>query len=319
MKTINWAIVGTGNIARSFAHDFAYTTGGKILAVGSRNLNRARAFCDAFAIEDAYGSYAEIFEDNRIDVVYIATPHHLHFQIAADAMNAGKAVLCEKPITTNVGDCHKLMEISRSTGCYLMEAMWMYFLPPIMKAKEWVATGIIGTVKNVKADFAFKPAYEPSGRLFNAALAGGALLDIGIYPIALAQLMLTEFPEKISVISHKANTGVDMDETMVFEYKNDAVANLTASLAYQMPCDALIVGDEGYIHIPDFFKAKECALYRNDVLIERFQDHRKAVGYNFEIEAVQRDLSQSRKASEIMPQETSLMLQKIMDTVKQSF
>jgi dihydrodiol dehydrogenase / D-xylose 1-dehydrogenase (NADP) len=319
MKTVNWGIVGTGNIASSFARDFAFTTGGKITAVASRNMESAGKFCDRFAIEKAYGSYDELFEDQSIDIVYIATPHHVHYQNAADAMKSGKAVLCEKPITTCANDCKKLIEISHSTGSYLMEAMWTSFLPPILKAKEMIAAGNIGSIKKIKADFCFKANYNPSGRLFNPELAGGALLDIGIYPIALTQLILGEFPEKISVFSYKANTGVDLEETMIFEYKSGVIANLTSSLAYQMPCDALIVGEDGYIHIPDFFMARECFLYRNAQLVEHFRDPRTAVGYNYEIEAVQHDLMLGRTASQIMPLENSLELQKIMDAVRRKF
>jgi predicted dehydrogenase len=319
MKTINWGVIGTGNIAGSFARDFRYTTGGKIVAVASRNLENARKFCDTYAIEKAYGTYTELFRDQNVDVVYIATPHNLHFQNAADAMRAGKAVLCEKPITTNADACERLIEIAGTTNCYLMEAMWTYFLPPILKAREWISSGSIGAIKNIKADFAFKAVYNPLGRLFNPDLAGGALLDIGIYPIALAQLLLEDFPEKISVFSHKAETGVDMDETMIFEYKNGVTANLTASLAMNMPKDAYIFGDEGYIHIPDFFMATDCYLYRDAHPVQHFRDERKSKGYHFEIDAVQRDLQQNRKESEIVPLKTSLMLQKIMDAIRQKF
>jgi len=319
MRTINWGIIGTGNIARSFATDFKYTSGGKIVAAASRSLEKAREFCGDFQIETAYGSYEELYSDKNVDVVYVATPHHLHYINSKDAMMAGKAVLCEKPISISPAELESLWKIAEQSGQYLMEAMWTYFLPPITKAKEWTREGKIGTIKNIKADFAFKAEYDPMDRLFNPEFAGGALLDIGIYPIAFVWYIVDQFPKNITAISNMTETGVDMEETMIFEYEDQMIANLTASFAYDPPNNAIIAGTDGYILIPDFFMAKECFLYKGGKLVEHFKDDRQAVGYNYEIEAVNRDLAQGLKESEIMPLETSLRLQELMEAVKQKF
>jgi len=319
MKNINWGIIGLGNIARSFVNDFQYVKGGTILAVASRTISKAEAFCRDFDIKRPYGNYQGLINDKEVDVIYIATPHNLHFQNTLDAIEAGKAVLCEKPITTNPGDLKILMEESKLKGSYLMEAMWMYFLPPIIQAKQWINQGRIGSVKHIKADFAFHAELDPNGRLFNPALAGGALLDIGIYPIALTLLLTGSEPDGIQVTSRKAKTDVDMAETMLFEYKDSLTASLYASFDHDMPNDALIVGSEGYISIPDFFKCKECKLYRSNKIIDHFIDQRKSIGYNYEIDAVHQDLRSGKKESKIMPLSASLQLQKIMKEVKSKF
>ena len=319
MKIIKWGIISTGNIAHSFAKDFVYSHGGKVHAVASRSLNKAKDFANKFNIENAYGSYDELFNDPEIDIVYIGTPHNFHFLNATEAIKKRKAVLCEKPITTNPHDCKTLIDLSVNSKTFLMEAMWMYYLPPIRKVKQWIDDGRIGNVVQLKADFGLKAMYDPSGRVFNPDLAGGALLDIGIYPIALAQLIFEQEPIDISVFSRKAKTGVDLEEIMLFQYKDDAYANLTATFACDLPNEAIISGETGYIRIPDFFKARDCLLYIDNKITEHFTDKRKSVGYNYEIDAVHSDLASGRNQSEIIPLRTSLLLQELMEKVKMKF
>lgn len=319
MSIINWGIIATGNIAHSFASDFKYSHGGRLLAVASRSISKATDFCEKYKIKKAYGSYEELFSDPEIDAVYIATPHNAHFKNASDALKSGKAVLCEKPITINPSECQQLIEISKSTNIYLMEAMWTYFLPPVLKMKKWITERRIGKVIHVKAEFGFKADYEANGRLFSPDLAGGALLDIGIYPIALTCLVYQAIPNQILVSSTMAATGVDYEETMIFEY-DGAIANLTASLKFKMPNEAVIIGEYGYIKIPDFFMARECYLYNNDhELLEHFTDDRLGTGYNYQVDAVNRDLHAGKKQSEMVPLSTSLKLQEIMAIVRQKF
>ena len=316
MKKISWGIVSTGNIANSFAKDFKYVHTGELHAVASRSLEKADEFANKYSIPKSYGSYKELYEDREIDAIYVATPHNFHFKNASDALLAGKAVLCEKPITVNTVECKQLLEIAKSTGNYLMEAMWTYFLPPILQVQKWIDEGRIGSVQYIKADFGFKGNIEREARLYDPEYAGGALLDIGIYPIALAWLIYKKFPETISVSSKKTDTGVDSEETMIFEYSKGEVANLAASILYEMPNEAIIIGDQGYIRIPDFFVAKECFLYKDEELQDHFIDRRESVGYNFEIEAVNQDLRKGKTQSDIVPLSTSLVLQEHMALVK---
>jgi len=319
METINWGIISTGNIANSFAKDFRYSVNGKLLAVASRSLQKANLFRHRYALKKAYGSYAELFTDPGIDVVYIATPHNFHLEHATEAIKCGKAVLCEKPITINPLECFQLIELSRSSHTYLMEAMWTFFLPPIRKAMEWIREGKIGQVRHLKADFGFEANLDEHKRLFDPMLAGGALLDIGIYPISMAWLLFNDIPENIHVKSKLFNTGVDLEETMVFEYSNGATADLAASISNSLSNEALIIGEQGHIKIPDFYIARECFLYSENAIVEHYRDDRKSVGYNYEIDAVNKDLMQGKKQSDIMPLETSLRIQEIMEMVKNMF
>lgn len=314
---INWGIIGTGNIAHSFARDFRFSNGGIISAVASRKLEKAQEFAKRYYVPKAYGSYKELLEDESIQVIYIATPNHLHFELSAEALGNGSAVLCEKPITTNPHDLKRLTEIAREAEQYLLEGLWTSFLPPIQKAKEWVQRGYIGKLRYIRAGFGFKAHFDPASRLFNPDMGGGALLDIGIYPIALAQFFVNQKPQRMSVISSKARTGVDQEETILMEYKNGVVANLTASFRFKLTNEATIIGDKGFIRIPEFFRATECCLFDDGELIDKFRDPRKSTGYNFEIDAVNQDLEAGRTESKVMPLSASLEIQEIMECVRQ--
>ncbi len=319
MESIKWGIISTGNIAHSFTQDFKFVNNGELVAVASRSKEKATQFANQYNIPKAYGDYDNLFEDDEIDAIYVATPHNFHFDNSSNALKAGKAVLCEKPITVNPQECRDLIDLSQTTGNYLMEALWTYFLPAILKAQEWVKEGKIGDIKHIKADFGNPVPFDPESRMYSPDLAGGALLDMGIYPIALAWLFLKKDPDNISVISKKAPTGVDDDVTMLFDYV-DVTATLTTSFRCKLPNCAYIIGDKGYIRIPDFWQAKECFLYNNvDKCVEHYVDDRKSIGLNFEIDTVNSDLLNYKKESEVMPLSYSLKLQEHMGLVMKKF
>ena len=318
MKKVRWGIIGPGNIAHSFAHDFQFTKYGELKAVASRSLERAQNFADKYGIPKAYGSYSELSADKEIDIVYVATPHALHYENSADAINSGKAVLCEKPITVNLEECDGLMALAKEKDKYLAEAMWTYFLPVINKVSEWVNKGRIGKVLSIKADFGNRVPFDPDSRMYSPKLAGGTLLDMGIYPLAIAWLIYKSDPKNISVISRKASTGVDNDVNMLFEYE-DALASLHSSFRSKLNNHAYIIGEKGYIDIPEFWHARECILYDSENIIDRFQDDRKGKGYEFEIDAVSMDLLSGLKQSEVMPLDYSRKLQEHMQMVIDRF
>jgi len=318
MKTIRWGIVSTGKIARKFGRDFRFVEGGELVAVASRAEASARSFASEYGIQRAHASYRALFEDPDVDAVYVATPHTLHASNALEAMRAGKAVLCEKPITTTPAECRSLMEEAAATGSYLMEAMWTYFLPAVRKAKEWAESGRIGTIRHVKADFGYPVPFNPVSRLFDPNLAGGVLLDMGIYPVAIAWHFLGADPERVSVTARRAINGVDDDVVMVFDYQ-DAVATLATSFRCRLQNAAYIIGEEGYIAIPDFWRARECALFRMDEEVDRFTDSRQSLGYNFETAAVIADLRRGRTQSATVPWATSMKLQEHMALVAERF
>ncbi|MCG8607866.1 Gfo/Idh/MocA family oxidoreductase [bacterium] len=319
MQKIRWGIVSTGRIAHSFAQDFKFVPNGELLAVASRSVNTAKRFAEQYQIPRYYGTYQALFEDQEIDAVYIATPHNLHYQNTMDVLKAGKAVLCEKPLTVNPEECHALKQFSEASGRYLMEAMWTYFLPAICKAQEWVTQGRIGEIKHIKADFGYPLLpYDPNRREYNRDLGGGALLEMGIYPVAIAWLFQKQDPEEIKVVSRKAPNGVEDDVNILFKY-HDSVATLGTSFRCRLPNWAFIIGEGGYIAIPDFFRTRECRLYELDELVERFQDGRTSLGFNFETDAVNNDLLQNKKQSDRMPLEYSLKFQEHMAKVRELF
>jgi predicted dehydrogenase len=318
MKKVRWGIVGPGNIAHSFAHDFQFTKYGELMAVASRSLDRAQNFANKYGIPKAYGSYSELYADKEIDIVYVATPHAFHHENSTDAINSGKAVLCEKPITVNLEESDSLIALAKEKDQYLAEAMWTYFLPVIKKVSGWVSEGRIGRVLNIKADFGNRVPFDPDSRMYSPKLAGGTLLDMGIYPLAITWLIYKSDPINISVISRKAPTGVDNDVNMLLEYE-DASASLHSSFRSKLNNHAYIIGEKGYIDIPEFWHARECILYDSENIIDSFQDDRKGKGYEFEIDAVSIDLLNGLKQSGVMPLDYSRKLQEHMQMVVDKF
>jgi predicted dehydrogenase len=318
MKKVRWGIVGPGNIAHSFAHDFQFTKYGELKAVASRSLTRAQKFANKYNIPKAYGSYDELYADEEIDIVYVATPHTFHYENSVDAINSGKAVLCEKPITVNPQECDKLIALAKEKDKYLAEGMWTYFLPAINKVSQWVNRGKIGRVLSIKADFGKRVAFDPDSRMYSPKLGGGSTLDLGIYPLAITWLIYKSDPKNISVISRKASTGVDNDVNMQFEYE-DALASLHSSFRSNLNNHAYIIGEKGYIDIPEFWHARECILYESEKIVDRFQDQRNGHGYEFEIDSVSSDLLNGLKESQVMPLDYSRKLQEYMKMVIDKF
>ena len=318
MKQLNWGIVSTGVIAEQFCQDMQHVSNGRLLAVAARQLTSAQLFAEKHDIERAYQGYQQLFDDPEIDVVYIATPHNLHFQHVHDALMAGKSVLCEKPFTVSSAQCLQLTTLAKEKGLFLMEAMWTNFLPAIQTAKQWVDSGRIGKIKHIKADFGYPLPYDPDRREWNAALAGGCLLEMGIYPIALAQFFLGEPMQSITVNAQKAPNGVDKDVVIMAE-----VGEVRLSLATSFQCKlqnwAYIIGEEGYIAIPNFWRAEQCTLYKLDEQIDLFSDDRQSLGFNYEAEAVGEAILNGQIEHALMPLELSYSLQQQMEKIKDKF
>lgn len=315
---LNWGIVGAGRISNLFVKDMEHVTNGKVLAVAARDKNNAESFANQHNIEKAYGSYDELFNDLDVDVVYIGTPHNFHYEQAKSAILAGKHVLCEKPITTSSEECRKLSELAKSQNVYLMEAMWTYFLPAIIKAKQWVNEGKIGQIKHVKADFGYPMPFEPNGREYNPDLAGGCLLDMGIYPIALANYFLGNDLKSLFVDAEFAPTGVDNDVSIFANFENGK-ATLATSFQCKLNNYAYIIGDKGYIEIPDFWRASSSKLYMLDEVVEQFEDGRASLGFNFEAQVVGEEILAGQKEPQLVTHEQSLWFQLTMEEVIQKY
>lgn len=315
MRKIRWGILSTARIAHQFAHDFAFVDNGTLTAVASRSADKAAEFAAEHEIPVAYSSYQLLYEDPDIDAIYIATPHSLHCQNASDALRAGKAVLCEKPLAMSVGEIDTLAGVLAATDGYLMEAMWTWFLPAIRKALSWFEAGEIGRLLHIRSDFGFPLPYSAESREYNVELGGGVVSDMGIYPIAIACLFTRSNPVSIDVISRSAPNGVEDDVVAMFNYA-DYAATLSCSFRCKLPNQTHIIGDKGHIVIPDFWAASECHLYRVDEKIDSFVDQRRSHGYDYEATAVGEDLVAGRRESQTVPLAVSRIFQEHIDAIK---
>ena len=318
MSKVRWGIVSAGNIANTFASDMAHAPNADAVAVAARSETDARDFANRHGVARAYEGYERLFADDEIDAIYVATPHTLHLSNSADALRAGKAVMCEKPLTTSTEECRQLLDVAAETGNYLMEAMWTWFLPAVRQAKAWFDAGRIGELRHVRADFGYPKEFDPGHRVYNANLAGGVLLDMGIYPIAIARLFTDADPNSVQVVSRHAPNGVDDDVVMTFGY-DECAASLATSFRCKLPNMAYIVGTEGYIEIPHFWSARECRLVVMHDVVDTFEDGRQGSGFEFQIASASEDILTGRKESAIVPHAASLAFQQDMDRVKAGF
>lgn len=314
--TINWGIIGTGFIAQVFTEEFEYIEQGKITAIASRSREKAEEFAVKNNIEMSYSSYEELAEDEEIDVVYIATPHNLHFENTLLCLNHDKHVLCEKPIAVNKKQTQEMFELANEKNLFLMEAMWTYFLPPILKVKEWIEEGKIGDIRLLTARLGINPVEEDNKRLFDPNLAGGALLDTGIYPVALSNYLLEGKPKDINASSYIGETDIDEHSALLLKYPEDTIAQLTCSIQADILTEATIYGTRGQIYIPDFLRAKRAVLVTGDNK-ENVEDDRESKGYTYEIEAVNKDILNNNIENNIATKQITLNNIRILDKARE--
>lgn len=313
-KKVNWGIVSAGRISHTFARDIEFVENANVAAVAARNLDSAKEFAQQYGIGKAYQGYDALFADPEIDAVYISTPHTHHFQHAKAALLAGKHVLCEKPITITVEQVEELATLAQQKQLFLMEAMWTYFLPAIKKAKQWIAEGRIGKLKHIKGDFGYPVPYDPTRREWNNDLAGGCVWDMGIYPVAFNYLFNDSCDYDVQVFGRRAANGADSDVTITYDY-GDKDSVLNTSFECRLPNWGFLVGTEGYIAIPDFFRASECSLHVLDDQIEHFKDARDGSGFEFEIAAASNAILAGELETAEMPLATSIELQKRLTSI----
>lgn len=314
MDKIRWGIIGTGAMARTFAADFAYVSGAKLVAVGSRTIDAATAYAEQFSLPRVHGSYAELLDDPDVDVVYIATPHNYHRDIAIAAIKRGKPVLVEKAFTATREGAKQVVDAARAADVYCMEAMWTRFLPVIRSAREIVAWGSIGDVLCIQGDLCAFRSYNPHDRLFAPELAGGALLDLGVYPISLAQSFLGS-ATSVACTGRFAPNGVDMATAISLSYDGGGIASLTAGFDTHGPGRIGIYGTKGWIDIhPRFHHPSTITVHREGVLPKEITARPTGAGYAHEIEAVSEDIAMGYRESIIMPLDDTLA---VMDVLQQ--
>ncbi|MES2017447.1 MAG: Gfo/Idh/MocA family oxidoreductase [Pseudomonadota bacterium] len=247
-EAIRWGILGTGKIARAFATALKDTPGARLVAVGSRSAASAQAFADEFGAAAAFGSYEALAEAPGIDIVYIGTPHPMHAANAMLLLNGGKAVLCEKPFTMNRREAEQVIALAREKRLFLMEAMWTRFMPALALVRDIIASGEIGKVRHVIADFGFTATTDPDHRVNNLALGGGALLDLGIYPLSIATALLGPV-KSVAAQAEMGPTGVDIQTGFLLRHEGGGMSVCSCSLAAKTPVELSVSGELGFVRM----------------------------------------------------------------------
>jgi predicted dehydrogenase len=312
---LRWGIIGTGRIAHTFARDLAFIESGVAVAAGSRSMESANEFADEFAITGRYASYEELVDDPDVEAVYVATPHPMHFDNATLALERSKPVLVEKAFTVTAAQASTLVDLATSKNVFMMEAMWTRFLPHIIALRELIADGSIGEIVSVEADHGQRFVYDPSSRFFNPDLGGGAMLDLGVYPVSFASMLLGP-PTKIVAMIEPAPTGVDMSDSMIFGYANGAHALLNATMASKTSTRAAIAGTKGRIEIEgDFYSPSAFSLIASDRSVRRFEFATQGRGLHYEAAEVARCVRSGLLESPLMPLRETVEIMATMESV----
>lgn len=314
-QPLRWGILGLGSIARQFATGLKELPDAQLIAVGSRSQEKADAFGAEFDVPHRHKGYEALAADPDVDAVYIATPHPMHAEDALLCLDAGKAVLCEKPFTVNAAQAERVIRRAREKKVFCMEAMWSRFFPLVSRLRETLAQGGIGEARMLYADFGFRAGINPEGRLFNPAMGGGGLLDVGVYPISLASLLFGT-PDAVTGLAHIGETGVDEQAGMVMRYGGGRLAVLSTGVRINTPQEAVILGTEGRItiHAPWWKPSKMTvsAGGKDEEISAPFQGN----GFQFEAQEVARCVRAGRTESDILPLDETLSVMRTMDALR---
>jgi predicted dehydrogenase len=312
---LRWGVIGTGGIAAAFTEDLDLTDSGEVVAVGSRRMETADEFADRFAIAVRHASYEDLVADAAVEAVYIATPHPMHHGAALLALRAGKPVLVEKPFAMNAREAREVVEVARAEGLFAMEAMWTRFLPHVVEIRRLLAEGALGPIVSFTADHGQWFPEDRNSRLFAPDLGGGALLDLGVYPVSFASMVLGT-PERIEAMIEPAFTGVDGQTSMLFGYAGGAQAVLTCTVAAETPTRAAIVGPDARIEIDGpFYRPSSFELIRRSGERERFDPPHKGHGLRHQSDEVARCLREGLLESSVMPLDETVAIAETMDAV----
>ena len=315
-KKIKWGIVGLGNIAKKFASDLNLVPDAELVAVASSDIRRAESFKNDFNANRHYGNYEDLFNDLKVEVVYIAGLNNHHKTLALAAIAKGKAVLCEKPLGLNSKEIKQMIAAAKNNQCFLMEALWSRFNPAIQKAKHWANERVLGEVRFLYSEFSFyKMDADPSHRLMDLNKGGGALYDIGIYPIFLAYLILG-IPKKISAQSQFGPTGVDVQTSMIFQYKN-AQAVLYCGITNNSNNEAKICGTNAEIILPGRWHDTEAITLIRNGKSATTNLPTLGFGYTLEINEVNQCISQGKTESSLWSNQNALELALLIEKVRE--
>ena len=315
MKAIRWGILSTGVIARNFAKTVRAMGEGEatLYAVASRSMETANAFADEFGIEKRYASYAALAADPDVDIVYVATPHSRHYEDMKLLIQAGKPVLCEKCFTVNAAQAQEIYALAKEHGVFVMEAFWTKLIPIYREVEAWLREGKIGDVRMLTAQYGYTTARE--ARKFDAQLAGGTLLDIGVYAVGFACMMLGySFDDVQSQLIMNAQ-GTDATDAILLR-RGKAVAQLTCAIGAYMPLHGAVYGTKGYIDIPDFKNPQRVTLHVDGEAPVEIVQPFEVNGFEHEIHEAMACVRESRLESGLMTAEQSIAVMRIMDEIR---
>ncbi|MGC9151043.1 MAG: Gfo/Idh/MocA family protein [Microbacter sp.] len=316
-KKIRWGIIGTGRIAHLFAEALQEVHNAELTAVASRTMDKAVTFAETFHIPKSYESYEALVNDPEIDVVYIATPHHLHEENTIMALNHRKHVLCEKPMGVNLKESTRMIETARAKNLFLMEALWSRFLPHIIKIKELVDQGEIGEIQLMTVFFSFRSPNGPQHRHFNIDLCGGSLLDIGIYNLFLSLYVLGE-PKSMAAVAALSEQGVDQSLGVTFGYDHKALSVMYSSFMADSTAVAEIHGSKGKIVLDHrWFLPGDVRVIYHDGRTTTHHFEVKKSGYELEAQEVVNCILAQRTQSEKWSWDDSMRLMRTMDVIRQ--
>ena len=316
MVSIRWGIIAPGRIAHKFASDFSLIHNHAITSVASTNIERARMFADKYKLSSFYGDYREMLTKEKLDVVYIASPHSFHFEQAKMCLDLGISVLCEKPVTIHSGQLKQLLTLAAENGLFFMEALWTVFLPTYTQIFEKINNGDIGSIIGVKADFGFHMPFDPESRLFNHSLGGGSLLDIGIYPLLLATLCLG-YPNEIKALATLTELQVDDEMMAILKYNKRGLAQIQSTIRANTRTEAFIFGDNGSFWVPGrWIDSQIFYVLKSDGQEELVHSPWEGFGYQFQISAVEKCLVQGLSECPLVPHSLSIQLMNQMDEIR---
>jgi predicted dehydrogenase len=314
---LRWGILGTGGIAQQFTRDLLLT-GHTVAAVGSRTRENAERFATLFELPAAHASYESLVADPSVDLVYVATPHPFHYPNARLALEAGKHVLVEKPFTLNAVQAQRLVTHAADRGLLVLEAMWTRWLPHMARLREIVAAGTIGEPRSMSADHTQRLPDEPAHRLNDLELGGGALLDLGVYPVSFASDLFGA-PQSIQAVATFKETGADAQVATIFRYAGGQIATTYSASVTQGPNVAVILGSEGRIEIDSvWYTATGLRIFGKDgTLIEDVRPAVEGRGMHFQAAEAERLVSEGRIASDILPPQETVAIVATMDAIRE--
>lgn len=319
MQKIKWGILGCGRIARKFADDLKLVEDAALFAVGSRNKSTAEAFADAYPAERVYGSYLELASDPDVDIIYVASPHAFHHEHTLLCLAHDKPVLCEKAFAINREQATEMISVARERKVFLMEALWTKFLPHYKKVMEMVRGGQLGEIGSVLVNFGFIPDHPVSPRLFDPSLGGGTMLDIGIYNVFMAMSVLG-IPDEIDAWMTPTGQQIDRQCSVVFRYRNGAMASLFSSFTANLPTEAEISGDKGRIRLTTRFYEPTATIeyYPGKIDSKSLIPIEKSTGwgYHHEVRHVHDCLRKGLTESPVMSHADSLALMDVLDRIR---